>query len=97
MDGDLYLYLKTKRGLSRSTTWNKEAYEIIETHYNRLKNDFEIGRVIHVGKTKDVINGFGFVLFNASTLAEANKYMNEDEAILKGMKTGACFSYRAVF
>lgn len=95
---ETYIYtLKLKEAYHDQTTWNKEVYEIIETHYNRLKNDFEIGRVINVGKTKDVIIGFGFVLFNASTLAEANKYMNEDEAILKGMKTGACFSYRVVF
>jgi hypothetical protein len=38
---EIYIYtLKLKEAYHDQTTWDKETYEIIEAHDNRLKNDF---------------------------------------------------------
>ncbi len=89
--------LKLNKDYQDQSTWDKEAYEVIEKHYLRLKSDFEIGKVIHVGKTKNAIGGFGFILFNEKSIEDAINYMNKDEAIKKGMMSGTCFSYQVIF
>lgn len=94
---ETYIYLLKLRDIYQNhQTWGKKEYEVIEKHFNRLQKDFEIGKVIHVGRTHDPLNGFGFVLFSAHNLEEATNYMNEDEAIKQAMMTGACFSYKVI-
>jgi len=94
-----YIYvLKLKSTYYDDDTWTDDVNQIIEDHFIRLKNDFESGKVIHVGRTEDPKNdGFGLVIYHADHDEEAKTYMENDPAIKKGMMTGTYQRYKVVF
>lgn len=90
--------LKLNPRLYDDASWTEEDNISIHQHYLRFKNDFESGKLLHVGRTDDPTHeGFGLVIFEADNDDEANRYMREDPAIIGGQMTGTCFLYRVVF
>ena len=78
--------------------WTKEDEMIIERHFERIKKDVELGKIIHVGKTMiENENGYGLVVFECEDEEKALQYMNEDPAIKEGIMTGTCLAYKIVF
>lgn len=78
--------------------WTKEDELTIEKHFQRIKKDFEIGKIIHVGKTLiENQNGYGLGIFECENEEKAIRYMNEDPAIKEGIMTGSCLAYKVVF
>lgn len=93
----LYKLTLTKR-LWDEKNWTKKDEEIIEKHFLRIKNDIELGKIIHVGKTmKEDMHGFGIVVFKCEDEEEANAYMQDDIAIKEGLMTGICLEYKVIF
>ncbi|HOI85880.1 MAG TPA: hypothetical protein PLP48_07350, partial [Acholeplasmataceae bacterium] len=70
----------------------------VERHFLRLKKDFEAGKLMHVGRTDNPTHGgFGIVIFEAKDDEDAQRYMDEDPAIIGKQMKGTCFLYRSVF
>jgi len=95
----IYVYvLKLKKVYYTDDAWTDEVNQIIEAHFIRLKNDFETGKVIHVGRTENPKDdGFGLVIYHADHDHEAKTYMENDPAIIHGIMTGTYQKYKVVF
>lgn len=95
----IYIYvLKLCERLYDDASWTDEDNIAVERHFHRIKEDYEKGKIIHVGRTTDPKNdGFGLVVFQADDLEEANQYMENDPAIIGGQMTGKVFEYKVVF
>lgn len=91
-----YIYvLKLKQAYHDEKSWTKVHHKIIEDHFMRLKKQCEEGLVVTAGKTDAVDEkGFGIVVFQADNEEEAQEFMREDPAVLKGMMTAEVFPYR---
>ena len=84
--------------LYEDNAWTEEDHQAVERHFLRLKKDFEAGKLMHVGRTDDPTHGgFGLVIFKAMDDEDANRYMEEDPAIIGKLMKGSCFLYRPVF
>jgi len=94
-----YIYvLKLNPDYYDEDVWTDEVNQIIEAHFLRLKNDFETGKVIHVGRTENPKDdGFGLVIYHADSDLEAKLYMENDPAIKEGIMTGTYQKYKVVF
>ena len=78
--------------------WTDEVNQIIEAHFQRLKDDYEKGKIIHVGRTTDPKDdGFDIVIYHVNSDEEAKDYMGNDPAILVGLMTGTYQEYKVVF
>ena len=91
-----YMYvLKLKQAYHDEKSWTKVHHKIIEDHFMRLKKQCEEGLVVTAGKTDAVDEkGFGIVVFQVDNEEEAQEFMREDPAVLKGMMTAEVFPYR---
>lgn len=94
-----YIYiLKLNQDYYDEDAWTDEVNQIMEAHFIRLKDDYEKGKVIHVGRTEDHKDkGFGIVIYHADNDQDAKDYMENDPAILVGLMTGSYQSYKVVF
>ena len=94
-----YIYvLKLSERLYEDSAWTKEDNEAVESHFLRLKEDFFKGFILHVGRTEDPKNdGFGIVIFHASSIEEAEDYMLKDPAVIGKQMTATLFEYKSVF
>ena len=94
-----YVYvLSLCKRLYDDSAWTDEDNLAVNRHFHRIKEDYENGKIIHVGRTTDPKNdGFGLVVFQAKNLEEAHLYMKNDPAILGGQMTGKVFEYKVVF
>lgn len=94
-----YIYvLKLNEAYYDEESWTDEVNQIVEAHFERLKDDFEKGKVIHVGRTENPKdNGFGIVIYHADSDLDAKDYMENDPAILVGLMTGSYQAYKMVF
>ncbi|HAX03826.1 MAG: hypothetical protein A2Y45_08095 [Tenericutes bacterium GWC2_34_14] len=90
--------LKLDPRLYDNHAWTDEGKKAVECHYIRLKEDFEKGIIIHVGRTEDpTYDGFGIVVFNALSIEEAKAYMLDDPAVKGGQMTAKVFPYKQAF
>jgi uncharacterized protein YciI len=90
--------LKLDPRLYEESAWTDVDNKAVELQFLRLKEDFEKGKIIHVGRTEDpTYDGFGIVIFYAENLEEAHHYMLEDPAVNGGQMTAKVFSYKQAF
>lgn len=94
-----YIYvLKLINRFEDPNQWTKNDESIIDEHFIRIKNDYEQGKILHVGKTlREDKDGFGIVVFKEENLDLANQYMLDDPAIKHKIMTGNCQAYKIVF
>lgn len=94
-----YVYkLKLNTTYYEDTNWTDDVNQIIESHYNRLKADFNMGLLKHVGRTSDPKGeGFGLVIFDSTSFEDALNYMNDDPAVKAGIMTAELFEYKWIF
>ena len=94
-----YVYKsKLKPTYYENSNWTDDVNQIVESHFNRLKADFNMGLLKHVGRTIDPKgDGFGLVIFDSTSLDEALKYMADDPAIKAGIMTAKLFEYKWIF
>ena len=90
-----YMYqLKLVRRITETNTWTKEDEAVIREHFMRLKELTEKGIVLLAGKTnRENEDGFGIVIFKATSIEEAKSLMNSDPAVQKGVMTATLFDY----
>ena len=91
-----YIYtLKLIKRLWSDEAWTDRDEAIVAEHFNRLKIDFERGIVLHAGRTeKTDAGGFGIVIFKATDLRIAEKYMQNDPVVAQGIMEANCQLYR---
>ena len=94
-----YIYiLKLSQRLFDEDAWLEEDEQAVNNHFLRLKEDFEKGKVLHVGRTVNPTNdGFGMVVFKAENDEQAIEYMNSDPAVIGKQMTGICKEYKHIF
>jgi len=94
-----YIYvLKLNKDYYDEDAWTDEVNQIVEAHFIRLKDDYEKGKVIHVGRTEDPKNeGFGIVIYHADNDQDAKDYMENDPAVLVGLMTASYQPYKVAF
>ncbi len=80
------------------TAWTTKDQEIIDEHFLRIKNDYQKGAILHVGRTKDPVNnGFGMVVFSADDEETARNYMMQDPAVSNNLMTASLHEYILIF
>ena len=91
-----FLYKLTLRNdLFDDKNWTEEENQIVSDHFKRLQKGIEDGIVILAGRTLNSDkSGFGIVIFNAESDAQAETYMNQDPAVVKRVMTANLFPYR---
>lgn len=72
-----------------------EERAIVGVHYERLKQLFAEGTMIHVGRCEDAT--FGLAIFNAESDEAADALMQSDPAIVHGIMTATLYPYRVIF
>ncbi len=94
-----YMYkLTLVERLFEDDAWTEEDNKWVNDHFLRLKKDYELGKVIHVGRTEDPKGeGFGLVIFMAENNEDALRYMQEDPAVKHGQMTAMVMPYKVVF
>jgi uncharacterized protein YciI len=94
-----YAYvLKLDPRLYDESSWTDEDNKAVNDHFLRLQNDYQLGKVLHVGRTEDpTYEGYGFVVYQAENDVEAKKYMEDDPAVKGGQMTASYQSYKVVF
>ncbi|AUD62884.1 hypothetical protein BK010_04520 [Tenericutes bacterium MO-XQ] len=94
-----YIYvLKFNPDYYDEDVWTDEVNQIIDAHFQRLKSDYEKGKVIHVGRTENPKDeGFGLVIYHADDDQDAKHYMENDPAIKNKIMTGTYQRYKVVF
>lgn len=91
-----FLYqLKLIPRLKDEKAWTKEDEAIVRMHFMHLKALTEAGTVLLAGKTdREMLDGFGIVIFVAQDFHEAQALMASDPAISNDIMTGTIFNYQ---
>jgi uncharacterized protein len=91
-----YIYqLKVVPRLLKEENWKEEDNKIVIEHFERLKVLTEERIVILAGRTLKIDEGgYGLVIFEATNDEEAQKIMENDPAVKKGIMTAQLHSYR---
>jgi uncharacterized protein YciI len=94
-----YAYiLKLESRLYEDGAWTEADHRIIDEHYQRIKRDFEVGKIIHVGRTADATgDGFGLVVFKAQDDEGAKGYAAGDPAVIAKMMSVSVKEYKVIF
>lgn len=87
--------LKLIPRLREEKNWTKEDGEIVGRHFRRLKQLHKEGRVILAGRTLNESDPsqFGVVIIVAESEAEAQKMMEEDDAVKEKIMTAQLFPF----
>lgn len=76
--------------------WTDETRSTVSAHFNRLKQNCEKGKVLLAGRSDLPISdadNFGICIFEAASLAEAQKFMDSDPAVAGGVMTARLFPF----
>ncbi len=75
--------------------WTKEDGEIVGRHFRRLQQLHKEGKVILAGRTLNESDPsqFGVVIIEANSEAEAQKMMEEDDAVKERIMTAQLFPF----
>jgi len=89
----LYLLKLTPKYYDENN-FDDEAMKTIQTHFKRLQDMLEKGKLIFAGRA-DVENDktFGIVVFDANTLKEAEQIANNDPAVRAGIMSVEVFPF----
>lgn len=79
--------------LNQDENWTDEDNQIVDKHFNYLKELLNQNKLILAGRTTNE-DKFGIVIFEAETDEDAQEIMNNDPAILNGIMTGQLYPYR---
>lgn len=87
--------LKLIPRLHKEENWTTADEDIVQHHFQRLKEFTEAGVVILAGRTlNEEENAFGIVIFEAEDAEKAKAFMKEDPAVKEGIMTAELFPYR---
>lgn len=87
--------LKLREELRKGSTWPLADEEAVDAHFEKLKAMLAQGKLVLAGRTPTMDEDtFGIVIFEADSLEEATKIMNEDPAVIQGTMTARVFPFR---
>ncbi|MGE6755063.1 YciI family protein [Rossellomorea sp. NPDC071047] len=87
--------LKLVPDLHKEENWTSADEDIVQQHFQRLKEFTEAGVVILAGRTlNEEENAFGIVIFEAEDEEMAKAFMKEDPAVNEGIMIAELFPYR---
>lgn len=91
-----YLYqLKLIPRLLDEGNWTQTEEDIVSEHFLALQALEAKGRLILAGRTLNMDpDGMGLVIFRAKSEEEANRIMESDPAVAKGVMTARLFPYK---
>lgn len=94
-----YFYqLKLVARLHDEINWTPTDEETVTAHFERLKSDYEKGKVLHVGRSEETgKNAFGIVVYLAENDQEAEQYMLQDPAVINGQMQATYTRYKLIF
>ena len=76
-------------------TWTDRENAVVDEHFTYLQQLLAWGKLILAGRTLDSLDKtFGIAIFRASSQEEAQKIMENDPAVRKGLMTAELFPYR---
>ncbi len=73
--------------------WTEEDNRIVGVHFQKLQELQAAGSLIMAGRSPDPERGFGLVLFKAASKEEAQKIMEADPAVEKGLMSAELFDF----
>ena len=79
--------------------WTDESNAIIESHFNYLKNLYELGIISYVGKTDlevSDIHNTGVVILQSDSYESATALANSDPAVQAGLMNFQIFPFHTV-
>ncbi|MGG4168850.1 YciI family protein [Rossellomorea vietnamensis] len=87
--------LKLIPRLYQEANWTAGDEEIVQRHFERLKELTDGGTVILAGRTlNEEENAFGIVVFEADDEEQARAMMEEDPVVKEKIMTADLFPYR---
>lgn len=91
-----YIYtLKLREELRQSSIWPQADEEAVDAHFEKLKAMLAQGKLVLAGRTPTMDEDtFGIVIFEADTLEEATRIMNEDPAVIQGTMSARVYPFR---
>lgn len=96
MNKHQYIYvLKPKPYYQIEENWTDREEAIIDRHFRYLQNLLAKEQLVLAGKTGGLDEQtFGIVIFEAPSLEEAEKIMNNDPGVAEGVMTAVLFPYK---
>ena len=96
MEKSQFIYvLKLLPHLLDQTSWTEKERKIVQDHFVRLQALRDEGKVFLAGRTLNMDpTGFGIVILEVDSEAEARKLMEQDPTVREGMMTAQLFPYR---
>lgn len=87
--------LKLIPRLLNEKNWTKQDSQIVGRHFTRLKQFHKEGKVILAGRTLNESDPsqFGVVIFEADSGEEAQRFMEEDDAVKEKIMTAQVFPF----
>ncbi len=76
--------------------WTAETNAILEEHWNHLVNMHQEGKIMLVGRTNlplDHADNHGYNIFEAADLEQAQRILDSDPTVAKGVMTGKVFPF----
>ncbi|MET0786748.1 MAG: YciI family protein [Paenisporosarcina sp.] len=91
-----FLYqLKLIPSLLIEENWSERENDIVNRHFQVLQNKLHEGTLILAGRTLNMdSNGFGIVILEVESEAEAQFFMENDPAVKEGIMEATLFPYR---
>jgi len=76
--------------------WTEQDNAAVGRHFRRLQQLHKEGKLVLAGKTLDDVDEsqFGVVILEVSSVEEARKIMEEDDAVRAGVMTARLFPFR---
>jgi len=78
------------------SNWTEHTREIISAHFNYLKENCDKGQVLLAGRTAlsiEEVNNYGICIFKSESAREAEKFMDNDPAVINGVMLARLFPF----
>jgi len=87
--------LKLIPSLLNMDNWTEREEKIVDSHFNRLQELLEEGKLVLAGKTVGIDEKtFGLVILEVESEEEALIIMKNDPAVVQGIMTAELFPYK---
>lgn len=92
---DQYLIvLRLVPRLHDASAWTPEDHQAVADHFTRLEAAVEAGTVVLAGRTSEPFSKtFGLVIFEAPDQEAAERFMNDDPTVSRGVMTAQLHPY----
>jgi uncharacterized protein YciI len=80
--------------LHATSNWTPEDHQAVADHFVRLEAAVQAGTVVLAGRTEEPLaDTFGLVVFEAVDEEAAQRFMNDDPTVARGVMTARLHAY----